>query len=152
MWPFCKRESVFLQRVKFSLYFIVRILAHVVRFDHHSHSFCLVKFSLGGLLKIVWTCQHIWKAKSRLSNPNICLTTSVIINTFLLGNHTLIFPIAGLYALINNAGVCVCGEFEWQTWHQIEHQIQVNVMGTLRVTKAFLPLLKSSENGKKFFS
>jgi NAD(P)-dependent dehydrogenase (short-subunit alcohol dehydrogenase family) len=57
-----------------------------------------------------------------------------------------LFP--GLYALINNAGVCVCGEFEWQTWSQIEHQVNVNILGTLRVTKAFLPLLKTADTGK----
>jgi len=54
----------------------------------------------------------------------------------------------GLYALINNAGICVCGEFEWQTWSQIENQINVNILGTLRVTKAFLQLLKSSDHGR----
>merc|ERR1712203_1215537 len=54
----------------------------------------------------------------------------------------------GLYALINNAGICVCGEFEWQTWRQVENQINVNVLGTLRVTKAFLQLLKSSDHGR----
>lgn len=48
----------------------------------------------------------------------------------------------GLYALINNAGVCVCGEFDWQTWDQINSQVEVNLVGTLRVTKACLPLLK----------
>ena len=31
----------------------------------------------------------------------------------------------GLYALINNAGVCVCGEFDWQTWDQINRQVEV---------------------------
>eukprot|EP00094_Tigriopus_californicus_P008928 TCALIF_08604-PA protein Name:"Similar to Bdh1 D-beta-hydroxybutyrate dehydrogenase, mitochondrial (Rattus norvegicus)" AED:0.12 eAED:0.12 QI:0/0/0/1/1/1/5/0/342 len=51
----------------------------------------------------------------------------------------------GLYALINNAGVCVCGEFDWQTWHQIQKQIDVNLLGTLRVTKYCLPLLKAGE-------
>ena len=53
----------------------------------------------------------------------------------------------GLYAVINNAGICVCGEFEWQTWHQIEAQVRVNLLGTMRVTKAFLPLLKGSQQG-----
>ena len=51
----------------------------------------------------------------------------------------------GLWAVINNAGVCVCGEFDWQTVGQIERQVQVNVMGTLRVTKMFLPLLKRGQ-------
>ena len=51
----------------------------------------------------------------------------------------------GLWAVINNAGVCVCGEFDWQTEEQIERQVEVNVMGTLRVTKLFLPLLKRGQ-------
>jgi len=51
----------------------------------------------------------------------------------------------GLWAVINNAGVCVCGEFDWQTMGQIEKQVQVNVVGTLRVTKMFLPLLKRGQ-------
>jgi len=51
----------------------------------------------------------------------------------------------GLYALINNAGVCVCGEFDWQTWGHIQKQIDVNFVGTLRVTKFCLPLLKAGE-------
>ena len=54
---------------------------------------------------------------------------------------------AGLFALINNAGVCVCGEFDWQTWTQIEDQVNVNILGTLRVTKLFLPLLKAADHG-----
>lgn len=51
----------------------------------------------------------------------------------------------GLYALVNNAGVCVCGEFEWQTWSHIQKQIEVNVLGTLRVTKQCIPLLKAGQ-------
>jgi len=49
----------------------------------------------------------------------------------------------GLYALINNAGVCVCGEFDWQTMEHIETQVSVNILGTMRVTKQFLHLLKN---------
>ena len=60
------------------------------------------------------------------------------------------FPhLPGLYALINNAGVCVCGEFDWQTWRQIQKQIDVNLVGTLRVTKFCLPLLKAGEGTTK---
>jgi len=51
----------------------------------------------------------------------------------------------GLYAVVNNAGVCVCGEFEWQTWKQIYSQIEVNLLGTMRVIKQCLPLLKSAQ-------
>ena len=57
----------------------------------------------------------------------------------------MVFLFPGLYALINNAGVCVCGEFEWQTWAQIQKQVEVNVCGTLRVTKSFIPLLKAGQ-------
>jgi len=51
----------------------------------------------------------------------------------------------GLWSVINNAGVCVCGEYDWQTMGQIESQVSVNITGTLRVTKMFLPLLKRSQ-------
>ncbi|CAB4068298.1 E1.1.1.30 [Lepeophtheirus salmonis] len=52
---------------------------------------------------------------------------------------------SGLYALINNAGICICGEFEWQTWSQLENQVNVNLLGALRVTKHCLPLLKAGQ-------
>ncbi|XP_023328709.1 D-beta-hydroxybutyrate dehydrogenase, mitochondrial [Eurytemora carolleeae] len=51
----------------------------------------------------------------------------------------------GLYAIVNNAGVCVCGEFDWQTWPQIYSQIEVNLVGTMRVIKKCLPLLKNAK-------
>ena len=35
------------------------------------------------------------------------------------------FVYLGLYAVVNNAGVCVCGEFDWQTWPQIYSQMEV---------------------------
>ena len=39
----------------------------------------------------------------------------------------------------------MCGEFDWQTWGHIQKQIDVNFVGTLRVTKFCLPLLKAGE-------
>lgn len=45
-------------------------------------------------------------------------------------------------ALVNNAGMMCIGEYEWQTWPQIEQQINVNLLGTMRLTKIMLPLIR----------
>ncbi|KAK4884482.1 hypothetical protein RN001_000753 [Aquatica leii] len=47
-----------------------------------------------------------------------------------------------LWALINNAGVMVFGEFEWLTEKLVQKQLEVNLFGTFRFTKAFCPLLR----------
>uniref|UniRef100_A0A1A9W6I3 Uncharacterized protein n=1 Tax=Glossina brevipalpis TaxID=37001 RepID=A0A1A9W6I3_9MUSC len=47
-----------------------------------------------------------------------------------------------LTALVNNAGTMCFGEYEWQTWKQIEMQINVNLLGTLRLTKELLPIVR----------
>lgn len=46
-----------------------------------------------------------------------------------------------LHALINNAGVMTYGEFDWMTWDQIYSQVDVNIVGTLRLTRALLPFI-----------
>lgn len=51
----------------------------------------------------------------------------------------------GLWAVINNAGVLVYGEFDWMTWNQVQKQVDVNLKGTMRVTKNFLPMIKKSK-------
>ena len=52
----------------------------------------------------------------------------------------------GLGGLINNAGIAYGGVIQYQPIEQIEQQFNVNVIGLLRVTKAFLPLLGAQEN------
>ncbi|XP_025833834.1 D-beta-hydroxybutyrate dehydrogenase, mitochondrial [Agrilus planipennis] len=47
-----------------------------------------------------------------------------------------------LWALINNSGVMVFAEFEWQTERLIRQQVEVNLLGTLNLTRAFCPLLR----------
>ncbi|XP_044577584.1 D-beta-hydroxybutyrate dehydrogenase, mitochondrial [Cotesia glomerata] len=47
-----------------------------------------------------------------------------------------------LRCFINNAGIMIFGEFEWQTEEQLRHQVEVNLLGTMRVTKEILPLLR----------
>lgn len=51
-------------------------------------------------------------------------------------------PHLQLSALVNNAGRMVFGEFEWQTASQIEQQINVNLLGTMRMTHVMLPLCR----------
>ncbi|XP_012266232.2 retinol dehydrogenase 7 [Athalia rosae] len=45
--------------------------------------------------------------------------------------------------LVNNAGVMTFGEFEWQTEEQTRRQVDVNLLGTMRVTKDLMPLMRS---------
>ncbi|XP_050315712.1 D-beta-hydroxybutyrate dehydrogenase, mitochondrial [Anthonomus grandis grandis] len=51
-------------------------------------------------------------------------------------------PGYSLHALVNNAGVMVFGEFEWQTEKLMRQQIEVNLLGTLKITNAFCHLLR----------
>uniref|UniRef100_A0A1B6DNT4 Uncharacterized protein n=1 Tax=Clastoptera arizonana TaxID=38151 RepID=A0A1B6DNT4_9HEMI len=50
-----------------------------------------------------------------------------------------------LHCLINNAGVMVFAESEWQTENLIRDQIQINLIGTIMVTKLFSSLLRKHQ-------
>ena len=52
----------------------------------------------------------------------------------------------GLAGLVNNAGIAVSGPMQHVPIEKIEHQLNVNVLGVIRVTQAFLPLLGAVEN------
>ncbi|XP_078612634.1 D-beta-hydroxybutyrate dehydrogenase, mitochondrial-like isoform X2 [Branchiostoma floridae x Branchiostoma japonicum] len=54
-------------------------------------------------------------------------------------------PIEGLYALVNNAGVWQPGEIEWVNMAAYRRVMEVNTFGTVRVTKAFLPLIRRAK-------
>lgn len=47
-----------------------------------------------------------------------------------------------LKALVNNAGVMVFGEFEWQTKNQLRQQLEVNLIGTMNITHKCMPLIR----------
>lgn len=49
-----------------------------------------------------------------------------------------------LWAVVCNAGVNLFLEFEWMKQRDVEWMFDVNVHGTTRVTRAFLPLLRRS--------
>ncbi|CAG2104147.1 unnamed protein product [Medioppia subpectinata] len=50
-----------------------------------------------------------------------------------------------LWALVNNAGLFSCGHLEWGTLDTFNKVFAVNVFGMIRVTRAFLPLIKESK-------
>lgn len=51
----------------------------------------------------------------------------------------------GLYGVINNAGVAAIGELTKTSDQDVLWQYDINVMGPLRVNRAFFPLLKQSK-------
>lgn len=57
-----------------------------------------------------------------------------------------------LHSIVNNAGIMIFGEFEWLTDEMIYQQLNVNLLGTMRFTQAFLPLLRKYEGDVLFLS
>jgi NAD(P)-dependent dehydrogenase (short-subunit alcohol dehydrogenase family) len=55
----------------------------------------------------------------------------------------------GLYALVNNAGIAIGGPLEAISIDEVRAQFEVNVIGLLRVTQAFLPLLRRANAARK---
>lgn len=52
---------------------------------------------------------------------------------------------AGLDGLVNNAGLVVAGPLEYLPIEQLQKQFEVNVTGQIRVTQAFLPLIRKGK-------
>jgi NAD(P)-dependent dehydrogenase (short-subunit alcohol dehydrogenase family) len=50
----------------------------------------------------------------------------------------------GLDGLVNNAGIAVAAPMEFVPIDELRHQIEVNLIGQVAVTQAFLPLLRPS--------
>ncbi|XP_076384024.1 SDR family oxidoreductase shroud [Megalopta genalis] len=48
-----------------------------------------------------------------------------------------------LRCLINNAALMIFGEFEWQTEEQIRSQVEVNFLGTMRITRELMPMIRA---------
>ena len=52
----------------------------------------------------------------------------------------------GLTALVNNAGIVVSGPMQHVPIDKLDYQLNVNVLGVMRVTQAFLPLLGAEKD------
>ncbi|KAK7871246.1 hypothetical protein R5R35_007535 [Gryllus longicercus] len=53
-------------------------------------------------------------------------------------------PVNGLWGVVNNAGIFVCSPIEWALPKDVQRLFDVNALGPLRVSKAFLPLLRQT--------
>ena len=51
---------------------------------------------------------------------------------------------AGLDGLVNNAGVVVTGPVEFLPLPELRRQLEINVVGQVAVTQAFLPLIRAA--------
>jgi len=54
------------------------------------------------------------------------------------------FFIVALWAVVNNAGIFKLGFMEWMDTETVKKVFEVNAIGPVTVTNAFLPLLKIS--------
>lgn len=53
------------------------------------------------------------------------------------------------YALVNNAGFMPFGEFEWFTPQLLRRPVEVNLLGTMQVTHALLPIMRRNSSGQR---
>ena len=53
-----------------------------------------------------------------------------------------------LNGLVNNAGIAVAGPLRYIALDELQHQLNVNLFGVLRVTQAFLPMLGADKSYK----
>ena len=51
-----------------------------------------------------------------------------------------------LNGLVNNAGIAVAGPLRYIALDELQHQLNVNLFGVLRVTQAFLPMLGADKS------
>lgn len=58
---------------------------------------------------------------------------------------------AGLWAVVNNAGVSTFGEVEFTSVDTYKQVSEVNLWGTIRVTKAVLPLIRRAKGKLEVF-
>ncbi|CAH2255451.1 D-beta-hydroxybutyrate dehydrogenase, mitochondrial-like [Pelobates cultripes] len=61
-------------------------------------------------------------------------------------------PEKGLWGVVNNAGISTWGLSEWMSIDQYKKLVDVNLLGTIRTTLAFTPLVRKSQGRMVFLS
>jgi NAD(P)-dependent dehydrogenase (short-subunit alcohol dehydrogenase family) len=62
--------------------------------------------------------------------------------------NTLVAESGGIYGLVNNAGVGLRGYFEDLTEEEIQAVYDINILGTMAVTRAVLPHMRQARRGR----
>ena len=89
-----------------------------------------------------------FEPRLRISNPtSVTITprthTTLEYSTIQYPNSKqLIHSYPGLYTLVNNAGIIRPSPIDWQSTEEMKRVMEVNLWGTVAVTKALLPFLK----------
>ncbi|XP_072265731.1 D-beta-hydroxybutyrate dehydrogenase, mitochondrial-like [Pyxicephalus adspersus] len=61
-------------------------------------------------------------------------------------------PVKGLWGLVNNAGISTWGMFDWHTIEEYRRFVDINLLGSIRTTLAFAPLIRKSKGRMVFMS
>ncbi|XP_072235613.1 D-beta-hydroxybutyrate dehydrogenase, mitochondrial [Leuresthes tenuis] len=61
-------------------------------------------------------------------------------------------PEKGLWAVVNNAGITDWAEIEWSTIEDFRNMVDVNLLGTIRTSIAFLPLVRATKGRMVYMS
>lgn len=81
------------------------------------------------------------QASERLSPITLDVTDSATISASADSVGTAVGE-SGLFGLVNNAGISVVGPLEFLTPEDLRRQLEVNVIGQMAVTQAFLPHIR----------
>ena len=71
--------------------------------------------------------------------------TFSVLNKIICIMHIHIIFFAGLWGVVNNAGINFLGDIELTSMGQFQKICHVNQLGVVRVTKAFLPLIRKTQ-------
>ncbi|XP_040207246.1 D-beta-hydroxybutyrate dehydrogenase, mitochondrial-like [Rana temporaria] len=61
-------------------------------------------------------------------------------------------PAKGLWGIVNNAGISKWGRFDWHTIEEYRRILDINLLGSIRITLAFSPLIQKSKGRMVFMS
>lgn len=85
------------------------------------------------------------EASSLLTPVIVDITKPHEIENAILAVSRELGPLEGIKGIINNAGIVVGGPLEFMTIEDFRYQIEVNLIGQLAVTQAFLPLIRKAK-------
>jgi NAD(P)-dependent dehydrogenase (short-subunit alcohol dehydrogenase family) len=110
----------------------------------------IVKEALENGYKVVAAARNIKAAKETLgTNPNLLVVKLDITNNEQVKNavSAAIERFGQIDVLVNNAGYGLLGYFEEMSDQLIESQFQTNVFGTMKITRAILPIMRKQGSG-----